>query len=147
MTESVWLQEYLLVGGLLFAIGLVGLAVRRNLLVMLICVEIMLQGVSLSLVAWARYHGDPGGGIWVLMIITVAACEAAVALTLALLLARWAGSLDVAAWQRLRERERPAHVDRHIPPREDEPSSWPRLAPAGLSGDRSPEEIHYRPHV
>ena len=61
MNEIVLLQNYLIVGGLLFAIGLVGFLVRRNLIVMFLCAEMMLQGVSMSLIAWGRFHGDWGG--------------------------------------------------------------------------------------
>ena len=56
MNEIALLQNYLIVGGLLFGVGLVGLMARRNLIVMFLAAELMLQGVSLSLVAWGRYH-------------------------------------------------------------------------------------------
>ena len=74
------LHNYLIVGALLFGIGLIGFFSRRNMIVMFLSAEMMLQGVSLSLVAWSRFHNDFGGQMLVIFIITVAACEAAIAL-------------------------------------------------------------------
>ncbi len=84
--EVALLDNYLLVGALLFGIGMVGFLSRRNIIVLFLSVEIMLQGVSLSLVAWSRFRNDFGGQTLVLFIIAVAACEAAVALALAVAL-------------------------------------------------------------
>ena len=61
MNEVALLKNYLAVGGLLFSIGLIGFLVRRNLIVMFLCAEMMLQGISVSLIAWGRFHGDWGG--------------------------------------------------------------------------------------
>ncbi len=61
MSELALLQNYLIVGAFLFGIGAIGFVVRRNMIVMFLCAEMMLQGVSLSLVAWGRYHNDWGG--------------------------------------------------------------------------------------
>ena len=78
--ESALLNGYLLVGAILFGLGLVGFLSRRNMILMFLAVEIMLQGVSLSLTAWSRFHNNFDGQMLVLLIITVAACEAAIAL-------------------------------------------------------------------
>ena len=78
--EIALLNNYLIVGALLFGIGMVGFLSRRNMIVMFLSAEIMLQGVSVSLVAWSRFHNDFGGQMLVLFIIAVAACEAAIAL-------------------------------------------------------------------
>ena len=80
------LQNYLVVGALLFGIGLIGFFSRRNMIVMFLAAEMMLQGVSVSLVAWGRFHNDWGGQVLVIFILTVAACEAAIALALVLTL-------------------------------------------------------------
>ena len=72
------LQNALTVGAILFSLGLVGILTRRNLIVMFLAAEMMLQGISVSLVAWSRYHGDFGGHVLVIFVLTVAACEAAV---------------------------------------------------------------------
>ena len=74
MNESALLQNYLLVGSLLFGIGLVGFFSRRNMIVMFLAAEMMLQGVSVSLVAWGRFYNDWGGQVLVIFILTVAAC-------------------------------------------------------------------------
>ena len=79
-------ENYLIVGALLFGIGLVGFFSRRNMIVMFLSAEMMLQGVSVSLVAWGRYHNDWGGQMLVIFILTVAACEAAIALAVVLTL-------------------------------------------------------------
>ena len=86
MNEAALLQNYLTVGGLLFGIGLIGFIVRRNMIVMFLCAEMMLQGVSVSAIAFGRYHNDWGGQMLVLFIVAVAAAEAAIALALILTL-------------------------------------------------------------
>ena len=91
-------ENYLVVGALLFGIGLVGFFSRRNMIVMFLSAEMMLQGVSVSLVAWGRFHNDWGGQMLVIFILTVAACEAAIALALVLMLFQRSGSLDIAVW-------------------------------------------------
>lgn len=96
MDEQALLESYLVVGALLFGIGLVGFFSRRNMIVMFLAAEMMLQGVSLSLVAWGRYHNNWGGQMLVIFILTVAACEAAIALAVVLSLFHKNGSLDIA---------------------------------------------------
>ena len=73
---------YLVLGALLFVIGGTGLLIRRNPLVMLMCVELMLNGVNLSFVAFARQLGDIGGQTVVFFVLVVAAAEVVVALGL-----------------------------------------------------------------
>ena len=87
------LINYLIIGAALFAIGMLGFLARRNMIVMFLCAEMMLQGVSVSLVAWGRWHNDWGGQMLVIFILTVAACEAAIALALFLSLYQRSGSL------------------------------------------------------
>ena len=82
------LHHYLAVGAVLFALGVIGFLARRNLIVMFLCAEMMLQGVAVNLVAFARFRGNLQGQAFTLFIITVAACEAAVALALILMLFR-----------------------------------------------------------
>src|SRR5260370_32258025 len=89
------LHHFLVVGAILFCLGLIGFLARRNLIVMFLCAEMMLQGVALNLVAFARYRGNLQGQAFVLFIVTVAACAAAVALALILLLSKRRGSLYV----------------------------------------------------
>ncbi len=112
MDEQALLTNYLIVGALLFGIGLVGFFSRRNMIVMFLCAEMMLQGVSVSLVAWGRYHNDWGGQVLVIFILTVAACEAAIALAVVLTLFHKSGKLDITVWQQLREDNQAAYADR-----------------------------------
>jgi len=147
MAELALLQNYLTVGSLLFGIGLIGFLVRRNMIVMFLCAEMMLQGVSMSLIAWGRYHNDWGGQSLVVFIIAVAACEAGLALALVLMLAKQTGRLDAASWHDLREDNQPAFVDRSIPEEAEEEKVWPRLTPAGVEPEVDEEERLHRSHV
>lgn len=86
----------------LFAIGLLGVIVRRNLLVMLMCMELMLNGVILSLVTFAHQMGEAVGAVLVFLIFVVATAEIAVAIPIVLLLVKRKGSLDLASYTDLR---------------------------------------------
>ena len=79
---------YLVLGALLFVIGGTGLLIRRNPLVMLRCVELMLNGVNLSFVAFARQLGDIGGQTVVFFVLVVAAAEVVVGLGLVVAILR-----------------------------------------------------------
>ena len=119
MSEAVWLQNYLAVGAMLFGLGLIGFLVRRNLIVVFLSAEMMLQGISLTLAAFGRFHDDWGGQMMVVFIISVAACEAGIALALVLMLCQHAGNLDSIYWQSVREDGVPEFVDIEVP---EEPS-------------------------
>ncbi|MCU0961018.1 MAG: NADH-quinone oxidoreductase subunit NuoK [Pirellulaceae bacterium] len=147
LNEAALLHNYLLVGGLVLAIGVVGLLVRRNLIVMFLCVEMILQGVALSLVAWSRYWDDWGGQMLVLFVIAVAACEAALAMTLILAIARRTGSLDMVAWQELREETVAPYIDREVPEERGAPRAWPSLPAAGREPVADEAENLYRSGV
>ena len=147
MNEVALLHNYLLVGGLLFAIGMIGFVVRRNMIVVFLCAEMMLQGVSISLVAWGRFHMDWGGQMLVLFIIAVAACEAAIALALVLMLFRYSHSLDLTFWQDTREEGTPPFVDQQIPEEAAADRVWPTLTPAGEEPETDPRRELYRPKV
>jgi NADH-quinone oxidoreductase subunit K len=128
MTITLW--HVLAVAAALFGIGLVGFLTRRNLITMFLCAEMMLQGVAINFVAFARYHGNLQGQVFVLFILAVAACEAGIALALFLNLYRRRRSLDASDWQELRELGVPPAVDVvPLPAVEEEPE--PRLPPAG----------------
>lgn len=147
MNEIAMLQNYLLIGGLLFAIGMTGFLVRRNMIVAFLCLEMMLQGVSLSLVAWGRYHMDWGGQMMVTFIIAVAACEAAIAMALVLMLFRQSGTLDLVFWQDTREEGASPHIDTNIPEETEADRVWPTLTPAGRDPHWDEEHELYRPRV
>ncbi|MBI1901334.1 MAG: NADH-quinone oxidoreductase subunit NuoK [Planctomycetia bacterium] len=147
MNETALLHNYLIVGALLFGIGLVGFLSRRNMIVMFLAVEMMLQGVSLSLVSFGRYHNHWGGQALVVFIIAVAACEAAIVMALVLMLFERTRKLDIAVWQSLREDNQPAFVE---PPPSEPPEpkpQFPRLTSAGVEPQHDPEETAHRSHV
>lgn len=148
MSEVALLHNYLIVGAVLFGLGLIGFLTRRNVIVMFLCAEMMLQGVSLSLVAWGRFHNDWGGQMLVVFILTVAACEAGLALALITMMFRRSGTLDSTFWQSLREENQPPFVDQEIPAEDDggQPQ-WPKLTPAGIEPELDPEEELHRSHV
>jgi NADH-quinone oxidoreductase subunit K len=147
MPETLLLERYLLVGALLFGIGLVGFISRRNMIVMFLAAEMMLQGISISLVAWGRFHNDWGGQVLVIFILTVAACEAGIALALVLMLYHRGGSLDIALWQNVREANQPRFVDRELPEEPTEIHHWPTLPPAGVEPSQPIDELIHRSHV
>lgn len=133
---------YLTVGAILFALGLIGFLSRRNLIVMFLCAEMMLQGVGLNLVAFSRHHGNLHGQVFTLFIITVAACEAGIALALFLTLYRRKRSLDISVWQELREQGLDPTVDLDRFPTEAPPEPSPTLPRAGLEPPSREEKLH-----
>ena len=86
----------------LFAIGLLGLVVRRNLLVMLMCMELMLNGVNLSLVTFAQRSATLDGAVLVFLSFIVAAAEIAIAIPIVLLLVQRGRTLDASAYDTLK---------------------------------------------
>jgi NADH-quinone oxidoreductase subunit K len=136
------LENYLVVGAILFALGLVGFLSRRNMIIMFLCAEMMLQGVSVNLVAFARYRGNLQGQSFVLFILTVAACEAAIALALILMLYKRKRTLDVSAWQELREPGWEPAEDEEPLPAEPPPPPQPRLPTAGKEPAHAEEKSH-----
>jgi NADH-quinone oxidoreductase subunit K len=147
MTPSPLVLNGLVVGAMLFALGLVGILARRNLIVMFLSAELMLQGVSVSLVSWSRHHGDWGGHVLVIFVLTVAACEAAIALVFVLQAFARTGRLDAAAWQSLRESILPRVVDRELPASDAAVMEFPRLTPAGVEPEHDPDAALEREHV
>lgn len=86
----------------LFAIGLLGVVVRRNVLVMLMCMELMLNGVNLSLVVFAQQTNAAAATVLVFLVFVVAAAEIAIAIPIVLLLVRHKRSLDLGTYADLR---------------------------------------------
>ena len=86
---------YLTVSVLIFCIGLTGVLVRRNPLVILLCLELMLNAANLALVAFARMHGGEAGQIFALIVMVVAACEVTVGLGMIVAISRRGLAVDV----------------------------------------------------
>ena len=89
------MEWYLVVSALVFSIGAGGVLVRRNPLVILLCLELMLNAGNLALVAFARAHGNQEGQIFALIVMVVAACEVAVGLGLIVAIYRRRLPIDV----------------------------------------------------
>ena len=92
---TVGLNAFILVAGLLFAIGMFGVILRKNTLVIYMSLELMLNGVILALVAFSRYNGTMDGNLFVFFIITVAAAEVALGLAIIVALFRLRQSVMV----------------------------------------------------
>jgi len=88
------LNHYLITSGLLFAIGLVGIMTRRNILLILLCIELMFNAANLAFIAYAKAWGDLSGQLIVFFVITVAAAEVTVGLAIAILMARQLKTLN-----------------------------------------------------
>lgn len=94
--------EYIIVGSVLFALGVVGFLARRNLIVMFLSTEVMFQGVVINAVAFARLHHHLDGQAFALFLLVIAAVEAGLALGMVVLLYRRRGTLDAEAWSMMR---------------------------------------------
>jgi NADH-quinone oxidoreductase subunit K len=97
------LQYYLVLAALLFAIGLVGVLMKRNALIVMMCVELMLNAANLTFLAFARQRGTVDGHAIAFFVIAVAAAEAAVGLAIVLAVYRTRGAVNVDEARVLRE--------------------------------------------
>ncbi len=97
------LYHYLGLAGVLFAIGVAGIFInRKNMVLLLMCIELMLLAASFNFIAFSRFNGDITGQIFVFFILTVAAAEAAVGLAILVVLFRNRGSINVQEINRLK---------------------------------------------
>lgn len=80
---NVGINHYLILSGILFVLGMLGVLLRRNAIVILMSIELMLNAVNISFVAFSRYSGNIDGQVMVFFVMTIAAAEAAVGLALA----------------------------------------------------------------
>ena len=88
-------QAYLMLSGTLFAVGLVGVVIRRNMITVLMCIELMLNAVNINLVAFSHHLASLEGQIFTIFVITVAAGEAAVGLAIIIQLYRLKSTINV----------------------------------------------------
>lgn len=94
--SSLSLAHYLVLGAVLFAISIVGIFLnRKNVIVLLMAIELMLLAVNLNFVAFSHYLGDMGGQVFVFFILTVAAAESAIGLAILVVLFRNRASINV----------------------------------------------------
>ena len=97
------LNHFLVLGALLFAVSVVGIFLnRRNLIVLLMAIELMLLAVNMNFIAFSHYLGDMAGQVFVFFILTVAAAESAIGLAILVLLFRNVGSIDVEKLSKLK---------------------------------------------
>jgi NADH-quinone oxidoreductase subunit K len=132
-------ERYVAVGAILFVLGALGFFTRRNLIVLMLSAEMMLHGVSLTLVTFSRMHHNLEGQAFTIFILTVATCEAGLALAVILALYQKSNSLDIELWTDLREADLPppmladdARKPLFVPPK---PMTFPQLTPAGVEPD------------
>lgn len=131
-------DPYLAVGAVLFVLGAVGFVTKRNLILIMLSAELMLHGVSLTMLAFGQMHGAMDGQVFTVMVLTVATCEAGIALALVLSLYQRAKSLDLDLWSALKEEGLPVRIpasDDQFPEVEPEPMVFPALTPAGVLPD------------
>lgn len=93
--QQVPLNYYVLLSAMLFSIGVIGVLSRRNAIIILMCVELMLNAVNLLLAAFSSYHSDPAGQVFVFFIMAVAAAEVAVGLAILTMIYRNTGTVDI----------------------------------------------------
>src|SRR5579864_7028597 len=90
------LTHYLVIGAILFAISVIGIFLnRKNIIILLMAIELMLLAVNINFVAFSHYLGDPAGQVFVFFILTVAAAESAIGLAILMVLFRNLRSIDV----------------------------------------------------
>lgn len=95
--------HYLILSVILFGMSLVGIILnRRNIILLLVCIELMLLAVNTNFVAFSHYYGGNAGEVFVFFILTVAAAEAAIGLAIVLLLYRNRGNIDVSKMNHLK---------------------------------------------
>jgi NADH-quinone oxidoreductase subunit K len=97
--DTTW---YLILSAFIFAIGVAGVISRRNPLVVFLCLELMLNAGNLALVAFARMHGDPGGQVFALIVMVIAACEVAIGLGIIVAMYRNKLPIDIDEMSELR---------------------------------------------
>ena len=126
-------------GSAIFTLGMIGFLTRRSMILMFLSLELMLAGVSINLVGFAKQHHNYQGQVLAIIILTVAACEAAIALALIVSLSRRKSTLDIQAWSELNEVPmRTAEVPITMI---DQVKHYPKLTPAGLEPSVAPSPV------
>jgi NADH-quinone oxidoreductase subunit K len=126
-------DAYLALGAVLFVIGALGFVTRRNLILMLLCSELMLHGVSVTLLAFGRIHGSTSGQAFTVFVLTVAACEAGIGLALVLSLYQRTRTLDVSIWSALHDPDvDPPEEEFEVVDEDESYHEFPSLSPAGV---------------
>jgi NADH-quinone oxidoreductase subunit K len=97
------LSDYLILGALLFSLSVAGIFInRKNIIILLMCIELMLLAVNLNFIAFSHFSGDMAGQVFVFFILTVAAAEAAIGLAILVVLFRNLSTINVAELNELK---------------------------------------------
>ncbi len=89
------LPHYLILSALLFSLGVIGVLTRKNILIIFMCIELMLNAVNLTFIAFARHLGSTDGQVFVFFVMTVAAAEVAVGLAIIVILYRFKSTVNI----------------------------------------------------
>ncbi|GAB2985691.1 NADH-quinone oxidoreductase subunit NuoK [Mucilaginibacter puniceus] len=100
--HAVPLNHYILLSAIIFTIGVIGVLIRRNAIVIFMSVELMLNAVNLLLTAFSVYRGDASGQVFVFFIMALAAAEVAVGLAIIVMIYRNTNSIDIKVLNRLK---------------------------------------------
>lgn len=100
--HTVPLSQYILLCSVLFSIGVMGVLMRRNLIILFMSVELMLNSVNLLFAAFSAYSSNPNGQVFVFFVMVVAAAEIAVGLALLVLIYKNLGSIDISKLNKLK---------------------------------------------
>lgn len=99
---QITLEHYLIVSAILFCLGIIGVLLRRNAIVLLMSIELMLNAVNLSFIAFSKYSGNVDGQIMVFFVMTIAAAEAAVGLALVVSIFKRFKEVNIRFFEHLR---------------------------------------------
>ena len=102
-SSGISIQYYILLASILFSIGVIGVLIRRNAIVLLMCIELMLNAANLLLVAFSSYFGKSDGQVFVFFIMVVAAAEATVGLSILIMAYRNIRTVDVGLFNQLKD--------------------------------------------
>ncbi len=100
--QAIPLNHYILLSAALFSIGVMGVLLRRNAIIIFMCIELMLNAVNLLMVAFSAHHGDGKGQVFVFFIMAVAAAEVAVGLSIWIMIHRNTQTTDIGFLNKLK---------------------------------------------
>jgi NADH-quinone oxidoreductase subunit K len=100
--QAIPLNHYIFLSVILFSIGVIGVLLRRNAIIIFMCIELMLNAVNLLMVAFSAHHGDGSGQVFVFFIMAVAAAEVAVGLSILIMMHRNTNTTDVGFLNKLK---------------------------------------------
>lgn len=102
MTQEITIHHYLVLSAVLFFLGIIGMVVRKNILIILMCIEVLMNAINLSFVALARYYNQMDGHLVAMFVMAIAAVEAAIGLGIVITLFRNRQSVNTNDFQTLK---------------------------------------------